>query len=310
MHAVIFLGFVSLLAAQAAADRDRLRRVGDLSRALPAVRSPRSRTASRSPCSRPAATRSIGAWCRSRARLERNREALLILSLIIAIMVTDFASTLFASPVRADAIPASRTSAALRSPAARSRRDSRGLPRRRCGRAISSSTGCSSSLVFSFLVILPIGEHFHIVTALPTLFFRRGGPANAVPTVDLEKAMARATTRDAHRRAQRARPHLEGRPRRLHLHRMRPLQGRLPDLPDRQAAGAEVGLRQRQAPPAASSARRSCAGTARTTRCPRSCPTSSATKRCGRARPAAIARRRARSSSSTCPSSIRCASTG
>ena len=28
-------------------------------------------------------------------------------------------------------------------------------------------------LVLSFLVILPLGEHFHIVTALPTLYFRR-----------------------------------------------------------------------------------------------------------------------------------------
>jgi Fe-S oxidoreductase len=45
-------------------------------------------------------------------------------------------------------------------------------------------------VVLSFLVILPVGEHFHIVTALPALFFRRGHPANAVPTVDLEKAMA------------------------------------------------------------------------------------------------------------------------
>src|SRR4029453_7122918 len=37
--------------------------------------------------------------------------------------------------------------------------------------------------------ILPMGEHFHIVTALPTLFFRRGGPANRVPMVDLEAIM-------------------------------------------------------------------------------------------------------------------------
>jgi Fe-S oxidoreductase len=44
--------------------------------------------------------------------------------------------------------------------------------------------------VFSFLVLLPVGEHFHIVTALPTLYFRRGRPANTVPTVDLEKAMS------------------------------------------------------------------------------------------------------------------------
>jgi Fe-S oxidoreductase len=39
-------------------------------------------------------------------------------------------------------------------------------------------------------VILPIGEHFHIVTALPALYFRRGSPANTVPFVDLEKMMA------------------------------------------------------------------------------------------------------------------------
>jgi Fe-S oxidoreductase len=44
-------------------------------------------------------------------------------------------------------------------------------------------------VVFAFLVLLPAGEHFHIVTALPTLFFRRGGPTNAVPKVDLEALM-------------------------------------------------------------------------------------------------------------------------
>jgi len=43
--------------------------------------------------------------------------------------------------------------------------------------------------VFSFLVLLPAGEHFHIVTALPTLYFRRGTPGNVVPGVDLEKMM-------------------------------------------------------------------------------------------------------------------------
>ena len=43
--------------------------------------------------------------------------------------------------------------------------------------------------VLSFLVILPVGEHFHIVTALPALFFRRSGPANRVPTLDLEKIL-------------------------------------------------------------------------------------------------------------------------
>jgi Fe-S oxidoreductase len=44
-------------------------------------------------------------------------------------------------------------------------------------------------VVFCFLVLLPAGEHFHIVTALPTLFFRRGRPANRVPGVDIDKLM-------------------------------------------------------------------------------------------------------------------------
>ena len=35
-------------------------------------------------------------------------------------------------------------------------------------------------------MLLPLGEHFHIVTALPALYFRRGKPANRVPKVDLE----------------------------------------------------------------------------------------------------------------------------
>ena len=49
--------------------------------------------------------------------------------------------------------------------------------------------------VLGFLVILPIGEHFHIVTALPTLFFRRGGPANRVPRRGPRSDHGRKTTR-------------------------------------------------------------------------------------------------------------------
>ena len=45
-------------------------------------------------------------------------------------------------------------------------------------------------VVFAFLVLLPTGEHFHIVTALPALYFHRGRPANAVPTIDLERVFA------------------------------------------------------------------------------------------------------------------------
>jgi Fe-S oxidoreductase len=123
-------------------------------------------------------------------RLEPNREALLILSLILAIMITDFLYDGFRFALYAGSDPGiaherdyafagSQVAAALSelSPA-----------------ALTSGYHLSYWLqlvvVFAFLVILPTGEHFHIVTALPTLFFRRGHPANAVPSVDLDAIMA------------------------------------------------------------------------------------------------------------------------
>src|SRR4030095_2286324 len=45
------------------------------------------------------------------------------------------------------------------------------------------------SAVFAFVVLLPMGEHFHIVTALPGLFFAHAGPPNRVPSVDLDRVM-------------------------------------------------------------------------------------------------------------------------
>ena len=54
------------------------------------------------------------------------------------------------------------------------------------------------AVVFSFLVLLPTGEHFHIVTALPALFFRRGRPGNRVPTVDIDKLMEATDESEMH----------------------------------------------------------------------------------------------------------------
>jgi Fe-S oxidoreductase len=123
-------------------------------------------------------------------RLERNGEALLILTLILAIMITDlafdgFRFALFAASDpgidhdRGFAFAGSAIAAALGglSPAAL-----------QAGYQLSYWT--QMVVVFAFLVLLPVGEHFHIVTALPALYFRRGAPANAVPSIDLEKAMA------------------------------------------------------------------------------------------------------------------------
>jgi Fe-S oxidoreductase len=120
------------------------------------------------------------------ARLERNREALLILSLIAAIMVTDFLFDGFRFALKAGGFP--------------------GIAHERAfafgGNAIATllsrlspgtiavgyhvSYWVQMLTVLGFLVILPLGEHFHIVTALPALYFRRGRPANRVPGVDLD----------------------------------------------------------------------------------------------------------------------------
>ena len=123
-------------------------------------------------------------------RLEPNREALVILGLISAIMATDFAFDAFRFALLAGSVPGvaherdfAFIGGALASWAA-------GLPPPVLEAAYRASYWIQVTTVLAFLVILPVGEHFHIVTALPTLFFRRGRPANRVPTVDLEAAMA------------------------------------------------------------------------------------------------------------------------
>ncbi|MGE5338097.1 MAG: (Fe-S)-binding protein [Gemmatimonadota bacterium] len=124
-------------------------------------------------------------------RLEPNREALAILGLITAIMVTDFLFDGFRFALLSDAHP--------------------GIAHERgyafAGNALAGvlatlppavqqvgyhlSYWVQMLTVFAFLVWLPLGEHFHIVTALPGLFFARrpAGPLNTVPAVNLEPLM-------------------------------------------------------------------------------------------------------------------------
>jgi len=132
-------------------------------------------------------------------RLEANREALLILSLILAIMITDllfdgFRFALYAGSTpgiaheRDYAFAGSRVAAALA-----------GLSPAALAAGYHLTYWTQLVVVFAFLVLLPTGEHFHIVTALPALFFRRGSPANTVPFVDLEKMMADGADAEAMR---------------------------------------------------------------------------------------------------------------
>lgn len=124
------------------------------------------------------------------ARLEKNREALLILVLIAVIMVTDFlydgfrfallsATDAGIAHERAFAFVGTRIADAFAA-----------WPEGALRAGYQLSYWVQLATVFSFLVLLPAGEHFHIVTALPALFFRRGRPAHEVPSVDLDKMMS------------------------------------------------------------------------------------------------------------------------
>jgi Fe-S oxidoreductase len=123
------------------------------------------------------------------ARLERNREALLILSLIAAIMITDlsFDGFRFALMAGTDAGISHERSLAFAGSALADALST--LSERHLVVGYLWSYWLQILAVLSFLVILPAGEHFHIVTALPALFFSRSGPANRVPTLDLAKIL-------------------------------------------------------------------------------------------------------------------------
>jgi Fe-S oxidoreductase len=125
-------------------------------------------------------------------RLERNPEAWLVLSLIAVIMLSDLAFDAFRFARLATSVPGiaverdhAFAGAWLADGAARL-----SAPSQELGYALAY--WLQICVVFSFLVILPLGEHFHIVTALPALFFRRGTPARQVPAVDID-ALLQAT---------------------------------------------------------------------------------------------------------------------
>jgi Fe-S oxidoreductase len=123
------------------------------------------------------------------ARLEPNREAVLVLSLILAIMLTDIAFDGFRFVQLADEVTGiahERDHAFLGRAVARV---FSGLSPAAVSAGYMLSYWTQMVVVFGFLVLLPAGEHFHIVTALPVLFFRRGRPANRVPVVDIDKLM-------------------------------------------------------------------------------------------------------------------------
>ncbi len=123
-------------------------------------------------------------------RLERNREALLVLVLIALIMLSDLAfdGFRFALHAAGDAGIAHEQRFAFAGSAIAAVLSA--WPAGLQSAGYQCSYWLQLATVFAFLVILPTGEHFHIATALPTLYFRRGGPVNVVPSVDLDRLMA------------------------------------------------------------------------------------------------------------------------
>ncbi len=139
------------------------------------------------------------------ARLEPNREAVLVLSLILTIMVTDFVFDGFRFTLLSERISGIGHERAYAFGGDAVARLFAGLSPTVLTAGYVLSYWAQMIVVFSFLVLLPAGEHFHIVTALPTLFFRRGRPANRVPGVDLEKLMAATDEADMQAGARTAR---------------------------------------------------------------------------------------------------------
>ncbi len=124
------------------------------------------------------------------ARLAPRGEALLVLSLIAAIMLTDFAFDAFRFARLAGSVPALAHEQAFAFIGGPLGHWAAGLAPALQEAGYRWAYGLQMATVFGFLVLLPTGEHFHIVTALPALFFRRGRPANQVPAVDIERLLA------------------------------------------------------------------------------------------------------------------------
>ncbi len=124
------------------------------------------------------------------ARLEPNREGILVLSLITLILLTDFAFDGFRFALLSASHPGIAHEQAFAPVGDALAGAFAGLPQATLEAGYHLAYWLQMLTVLSFLVLLPVGEHFHIVTALPTLFFRRGRPANSVPGVDLAKLMS------------------------------------------------------------------------------------------------------------------------
>ena len=123
-------------------------------------------------------------------RLEPNREAILILALILVIVTTDVLYDGFKFALHAASVPALEHERAFAFAGSAAAAAVAGLSPGALEAGYHGFYWIQMVTVFTFLVLLPAGEHFHIVTALPALFLARDTPLNRVPGVDLERILA------------------------------------------------------------------------------------------------------------------------
>ena len=136
-------------------------------------------------------------FVRRPARLEPNREAIFVLTLIALIMVTDFGFDAFRFARLAPTVPAIAHEASWAWIGGPLSALVAGLSPAALDVGMHAFYWVQMLTVFTFLAILPVGEHFHIVTSLPTVYFGRDVPANRVPSVDLEPLSADDVDPDA-----------------------------------------------------------------------------------------------------------------
>ena len=148
-------------------------------------------------------------------RLTFNRDALLILAMIGGVVATELLAQVVEFARFGDQ-PGAFVAAALAGPL-RS-----GLGQGALDLLFAALWWAHIVLVAAFLVYLPFSKHLHIATAFPNIWY----PEARAPRRAASDG-PRARGRDL-RAALAAGPRLEGPPRRLHLHRMRPLPAGMP----------------------------------------------------------------------------------
>ena len=161
-------------------------------------------------------------------RMTLSRDGIVILLLIGGVVATELFAEAFRIAGHGDPDAAWAFAAnALAGPARRRGRRTT-PPRSTLGYAIFF---WANVLVISFfLAYLPRSKHLHIATAFFNTAFRKLAPRGELPPMDLEAEDARFGVKTVDG------PRLEGPARRLHVHRVRPLPGRLPGLGHGQAA--------------------------------------------------------------------------